>query len=117
MSSHRRQFSPILAQPKATYETTMPRNRWVEVLVDSPGTQSESQNQKLYTYKLPADLEVKPGDILSVPFGAQVLGAIAIRLLEQPPENLATEKIRDVEEVVASGFFPTHYWELLKRIS
>lgn len=117
MSSPSWQFSPILAEPKATYETTMPTNRWVEVLVDSPGTQEESQNQKLYTYRLPADLEVKPGDILSVPFGAQVLGAIAIRLLEQPPANLASEKIRDVEEVVTSGFFPTHYWELLKRVS
>ncbi|MFB2838315.1 primosomal protein N', partial [Floridanema evergladense] len=117
MSSPRWQFSPMLAEPKATYETTMSRNRWVEVLVDSPGAQEESQNQKLYTYRLPEDLEVKPGDILSVPFGAQVLGAIAIRLLEHPPGNLATEKIRDVEEVVTSGFFPTNYWELLKKVS
>ncbi|MFB2880352.1 primosomal protein N' [Floridanema aerugineum] len=117
MSSSRWQFSPTLAEPKATYETTMPRNRWVEVLVDSPATQEESQNQKLYTYRLPGDLEVKPGDILSVPFGAQVLGAIAIRLLEHPPANIAIEKIRDVEEVVTSGFFPTNYWELLKKVS
>ncbi|OKH40953.1 primosomal protein N' [[Phormidium ambiguum] IAM M-71] len=117
MSSPRWQFSPILAEPEATYETTTLQNKWVEVLVDAPGRQEESENQKLYTYRLPAELEVKPGDILSVPFGAQVLGAIAIRLLEQPPGNLATEKIRDVEEVVASGFFPTNYWELLKRVS
>ncbi|MFB2935306.1 primosomal protein N', partial [Aerosakkonemataceae cyanobacterium BLCC-F154] len=117
MSHPHWQFSPILAEPKVTYETTTPRNRWVEVLVDSPATQSDSQNQKLYTYRLPEDLQVEPGDILSVPFGAQVLGAIAIRLLEHPPGNLAAEKIRDIEEVVASGFFPTNYWELLKRIS
>jgi len=117
MSSPRWQISPILAEPEATYETTTLQNKWVEVLVDAPGRQEESENQKLYTYRLPAELEVKPGDILSVPFGAQVLGAIAIRLLEQPPGNLATEKIRDVEEVVASGFFPTNYWELLKRVS
>ncbi|PSB67989.1 hypothetical protein C7B61_03240, partial [filamentous cyanobacterium CCP1] len=44
------------------------RPQWVEVLVDCPGTQG------LYTYRIPPDLEIQPGDILSVPFGSQQVG-------------------------------------------
>ncbi|MCL1464145.1 primosomal protein N' [Argonema galeatum] len=113
----------VLAEPGASYETNSPQNRWIEVLVDSPGTQSEAQDrenapsQKLYTYRLPPDLQVSPGDILSVPFGAQQVGAIAIRLLDRPPADLPSEKIRDIEDVVTQGFFPPAYWNLLNRLS
>lgn len=113
----------ILAEPGAFYGTNSSDSKWIEVLVDCPGTLSDAedrqnlQNQKLYTYRLPPDLEVNPGDILSVPFGPQQVGAIAIRLLDQPPPDLATAKIRDVEEVVCSGFFPSDYWDLLNRLS
>lgn len=113
----------ILAEPAASYETNSLGSRWIEVLVDAPSTLSDvrgqeiAQTQKLYTYRLPSDLEVKPGDILSVPFGSQQVGAIAIRLLDRPPSDLATDKIRDVEEVVSSGFFPSTYWELLNKLS
>ena len=47
---------------------------WVQVLVDCPGAQG------LYTYEIPFDLVVRVGDILSVPFGAQQVGAIALIL-------------------------------------
>jgi len=118
MSNPSRMLSkPILAEPKAFYETAAPRNRWVEVLVDCPGTQEEPEPQKFFTYRLPPELEANPGDILSVPFGAQVLGGILIRFLEQPPQDLSPEKIREVEEVVSCGFFPSAYWELLNRVS
>jgi primosomal protein N' (replication factor Y) len=81
---------------------------WVEVLVDCPGAQG------LYGYEVPADLEVQPGDILSVPFGAQQIGAIAVRLLDQRPE---VESLRRVEEVVCRGFFPPTYWQLLHQVA
>lgn len=54
---------------------------------------------------------------MSVPFGAQQLGAIAIRLLAQPNIDLAPEKIREVEDIVSVGFFPSVYWELLNRVA
>ncbi|NJN04906.1 MAG: DEAD/DEAH box helicase, partial [Leptolyngbyaceae cyanobacterium RM1_1_2] len=83
---------------------------WVEVLVDCPGAQG------LYTYQLAADLEVSPGDILSVPFGSQQLGAIAVRLLSELPQQLRSSQIRTVDTFVA-GFFSPAYWQLLERLA
>ncbi|MEA5566714.1 primosomal protein N' [Anabaena sp. UHCC 0399] len=93
------------------YRTSTNRNRYVEVLVDCPG------NTGLFTYRLPAQLEIQPGDILSVPFGAQQLGAIAVRLLSQPNIDIPLEKIREVEDVVSSAFFSSAYWELLNKVA
>ncbi|MEH2264702.1 primosomal protein N' [Nostoc sp.] len=105
-------LSPLMvAQASESYHSGTTLNRWVEVLVDCPGSTG------LFTYRLPAQLEIKPGDILSVPFGAQQLGAIAIRLLAQPNIDLAPEKIREVEDIVSVGFFPSAYWELLNRVA
>lgn len=84
---------------------------WVEVLVDCPGAQG------LFTYRLEAGLAVQPGDILSVPFGGQQVGAIAIRCPPSLPETVAIEQVRPVEAVVQSGFFPPFYWELLHRVA
>ncbi|MBG1267076.1 primosomal protein N', partial [Nostoc sp. WHI] len=101
----------VVAEPSESYKLGATLNRWVEVLVDCPGSTG------LFTYRLPAQLEIKPGDILSVPFGTQQLGAIAIRLLAQPNVDLPPEKIREVEDIVSVGFFPTAYWELLNRVA
>ncbi len=101
----------MVAEPRESYQLNTNVNRWVEVLVDCPGSTG------LFTYRLPAQLEIKPGDILSVPFGAQQLGAIAIRLLAQPNVDLPPEKIREVEDIVSVGFFPSAYWELLNRVA
>jgi primosomal protein N' (replication factor Y) len=101
----------IVAEPGELYQPQTRVNRWVEVLVDCPA------NSGLFTYRSPDQLEIKPGDILTVPFGAQQLGGIAIRLLTQPNTDLPPEKIRDVEDVVSVGFFPSSYWELLNRVS
>jgi primosomal protein N' (replication factor Y) (superfamily II helicase) len=118
MSTPRLSFkASVLAEPRASYETGSPTERLIEVLVDTPAPQEEIQNQKLYTYRVPPELEVQPGDILSVPFGVQQVGAIAIRFLNQLPPDLPAEKIRDVEDVVSAGFFPPLYWELLNRVS
>ena len=100
----------LVAEPKASYQLGV-NQRWIEVLVDCQWAQG------LYTYRLPAQLVVQPGDILSVPFGSQQLGAIAIRLVDQPPAALDPGNIRDVEEVVSVGFFPSAYWELLNRVA
>lgn len=99
----------IAAEPQGNYQTSA--EQWVEVLVDFPGTQG------LYTYSVAPDLEVQPGDIVSVPFGMQVTGGIAIRLLTSPPADLAPQRIREVDDVITSGFFPHTYWQLLARIA
>ena len=83
---------------------------WIEVLVDCPGAQG------LYTYGLPADLTIQAGDILSVPFGAQQVGAVAIRLLAERPDS-APASIRPISEVVSRAFFPAGYWNLLDRVA
>ncbi len=100
-----------VAEFGGAYQDSITTRQWVEVLVDCPGATG------LFTYRLPAQLEVKSGDILSVPFGAQVVGGIAIRLLDQPPVDIPVEKIRNIEDVVSSGFFKSVYWELLNKVA
>ncbi|MBW4648020.1 MAG: primosomal protein N' [Kastovskya adunca ATA6-11-RM4] len=105
------QVGLVLAEPGESYQSGSTIERWIEVLVDCPGT------QELFTYRLPADLQVRPGDILSVPFGAQQLGAIAIGLVDSPPPGLDPSKIKEVEDVISAGFFPAFYWQLLERVA
>ncbi|HYW18808.1 MAG TPA: primosomal protein N' [Nodularia sp. (in: cyanobacteria)] len=100
----------VVAEPGETYQAENV-NRWIEVLVDCPGTTG------LFTYRLPTQLKIKLGDILSVPFGTQKVGAIAIRLLTEVNIDLPPEKIKEVEDIVSEGFFPTTYWELLNRVA
>jgi primosomal protein N' (replication factor Y) (superfamily II helicase) len=101
----------VLAEPGASYQSGRSQNQWVEVLVDCPGTQG------LFTYRIPSDLSVNPGDVVSVPFGAQQMGAIAIRLVDSPPPDLAPDKIREIDDVISTGFFPASYWRLLERVA
>ncbi len=100
-----------VAEPGGSYQSPAKLPEWVEVLVDCPGCSD------LFTYKIPAQLAIKPGDILSVPFGATQVGAIAIRLLTEPNLDIPLEKIREVEDVVSEGFFPAGYWTLLNRVA
>ncbi|MBW4597489.1 MAG: primosomal protein N' [Brasilonema angustatum HA4187-MV1] len=104
-------FPLIVAEPGQSYQPEKLVNRWIEVLVDCPG------GSGVYTYRLPNHLEVKPGDILSVPFGTQLLGGIAIRFVTQPPVDLPIEKVRNVEDIASVGFFASNYWELLNRVA
>ncbi|MCV3216435.1 primosomal protein N', partial [Plectonema radiosum NIES-515] len=101
----------VVAEPGNSYESGRVVERWIEVLVDCPGSSG------LFIYRLPPQLLCQPGDILSVPFGAQQLGALAIRLLTQPSADIPREKIRDVEDVIHSGFFQDNYWTLIERVS
>jgi primosomal protein N' (replication factor Y) (superfamily II helicase) len=84
---------------------------YVEVLVDCPG------HTGLLTYRVPAQTPISPGDILSVDFGAQQVGAIAIRLTATPPSDLLPHQIREVVEVVSDSLFPPGYWALLERVA
>jgi primosomal protein N' (replication factor Y) len=83
---------------------------WVEVLVDCPGAQG------LFTYRLEG-LQVQPGDILSVPFGPQQIGAIAIRTTPHLPPDLVLSQVRAVDAVIQVGFFPVAYWQLLQQVA
>ncbi len=116
----------VAAESGASYGNDQPPSRptvraqWIEVLVDSPfrgAGDSAGEQNKLFTYRLPPELAVQPGDILSVPFGSQQVGAIAIRFISQLPPDLEPAKVKDVEDIVSSGFFASTYWELLDRTS
>lgn len=108
----------IASELKSPYSVLTPQTRWLEVLVDCSGIQNtEKEELKLYTYSVPSDLSIQPGDILSVPFGSQVIGGIAIRFVNSLPEKLTEAQIREVEDVVTSGFFGATYWDLLHRVA
>ena len=100
-----------VAEPSKDYGSAQLLPQWVEVLVDFPGVQG------LYTYRIPSDLTVQSGDIVSVPFGMQITGGIAIQLLDSPPADLDTSRIRPLEDVITSGFFPSTYWTLLGKVA
>ena len=84
---------------------------WVEVLVDCPGATG------LYTYRAPVDLAVCAGDIVSVQFGAQQVGAIAIRSLSALPDGLNPSSIKPIESIINRAFFNKEYWHLLIRVA
>lgn len=121
-------LSPRVAEPAGTYEgagasfSPHSRDRWIEVLVDVPfdvslqNTEEETE-ERLYTYRVPEDLAVQPGDILAVPFGFQQLRAIAIRLTEQLPDHLTPDRIKDVEEIICKGFLTPQYQALLNQVA
>ncbi|GAB4535188.1 MAG: primosomal protein N' [Pleurocapsa sp.] len=100
----------IAAEPTNSYQTDI-TPQWVEVLVDCPGVQG------LYTYSLPSDLVVRSGDIVSVPFGMQIMGGIVVRLLRSIPTGIEISSIRPIDDVITSGFFLPSYWQLLQRVA
>jgi primosomal protein N' (replication factor Y) len=109
--SSRKTVVTCVAEPTRLYQTESDRQQWVEVLVDCPGIQG------LYTYCLPPDLTLKPGDIVSIPFGAQITGGIVIKLCSSAPLDLEFNRIRPVEDVITTGFFPPSYWQLLQQVA
>ncbi|MGI0490404.1 primosomal protein N' [Alkalinema pantanalense CENA528] len=88
-----------------------PLTRWIEVLVDCPGAQG------LYTYGVPQGVEIAVGDVLTVPFGAQQVGAIVIRWVKSLPADLDPIQIRSIEAIVSRAFFPPTYWQLLNQVA
>jgi len=101
----------LVAEPKQEYLISSVQEQWVEVLVDFP------KMQGLYTYSMRSQMTVKPGDIVSVPFGKQIIGGIAVRLVYNLHSDLDPQKIRPIEDVIASGFFPDRYGELLQKLA
>jgi primosomal protein N' len=78
----------------------------VQVLVDCAGI------DRLLTYKIPEELTVRVGDILTVPLGARYVGAIAVNL-DNHLDNSEYE-LKDVYSVVNTGLFPSDFWQILK---
>ncbi|BDM83254.1 primosomal protein N' [Acaryochloris marina] len=102
-----------MSTPKAP-PTVIPTSKgasFVEVLVDCPGT------DKLFTYRIPSDLNICPGDFLNVPFGARQVGAIAMRCLSDLPPELTTTRILSVVDVVCRNLFPPGYWQILEKVA
>jgi len=99
-----------LAEPviEYRYDNQVPQ-QWVEVLVDCVYAEG------LYTYQNKPDILIKAGDIVSVPFGNTIVGGVVVRILSQQPDNLDSSQIKEIDDIVSSGFFPPHYWELLER--
>ncbi len=85
--------------------------RWVNVLVDYGGLPAE------YTYVVPEHLPVQAGDIVTVPFRYQSIGAIALSLAPTPPAHLVPDQIRAVEGIVEQRFFAPSYWALLQQLA
>ncbi|NJL99409.1 MAG: primosomal protein N' [Synechococcaceae cyanobacterium SM2_3_2] len=84
---------------------------WLEVWVDAP------QGGGCYTYGLGEFSEVQPGDIVTVPFGSQMVGGVALRRVEQLPEGMSPERVRPIADVVGSGLLPPTFWPLLERVA
>jgi primosomal protein N' (replication factor Y) (superfamily II helicase) len=60
---------------------------------------------------------VRLGDVLSVPFGPQQVSGIAIAIGVELPEDLPPEKIKPIQAILSSGFFPEGYWPLLEQVA
>ena len=70
---------------------------FVEVAVDF----SDGDRLRTYTYAVPEDLTVQPGDLLWVPFGYRPIQGIALSV----SETCGTDNVRDIDSVVDGGPF------------
>ncbi len=84
-------------------------DRFVSVLVDSAWIKD------LLTYRIPEDVDVHIGDILSVPLGDRQVGAIALQISMISPIADKETEIKSINSVVSSGIFPKTYWQMLIR--
>ena len=103
--------SLLVAEPRSFYIVEPSSPQWIEVLVNSPW------GQELCIYSISPDLMVQPGDIVSVPFGKQIMGGIAIRYANSIPEYLNHDQVKAIDDVITSGFFTKNYFQLLERVA
>lgn len=89
--------------------TSINRDRYVNVLVDCIGIDD------LLTYRIPEDVDLQVGDILSVPLGNRQVGAIALQISDTSPVKDAETEIKSISTVISSGIFPKTYWQMLTR--
>ncbi|MFQ3614133.1 MAG: primosomal protein N', partial [Cyanobacteriota bacterium] len=85
--------------------------RWLEVWVDHPHLGG------CFTYRVPQEWDPQPGDVLSVPFGQQMAGAVALGWRSDLPEGVDPQSIREIEAVVAKGILPSEFWPLLQQVA
>lgn len=85
--------------------------RWLEVWVDHPHLGG------CFTYRVPEEWDPQAGDLLSVPFGQQMAGAVALGWRSDLPEGVDPQSIRDIEAVVAKGILPSEFWPLLQQVA
>ncbi len=85
--------------------------RWLEVWVDHPHLGG------CFTYRVPEGWEPEAGDLLSVPFGQQVAGAVALGWRSELPTGVDPQSVREIEAVVAKGILPKDFWPLLQRVA
>ena len=69
------------------------RMKFVEVAVDVP-----TQPGRTFSYRIPDDLSVTPGQLVRVPFGARTLQGIVFSLA--PHSQVADEETKDIASVV-----------------
>ncbi|MDJ0730028.1 MAG: primosomal protein N' [Crocosphaera sp.] len=103
--------SLLVAEPRSFYIVEPSSPQWIEVLLNSPW------GQELCIYSIPPDLMVQPGDIVSVPFGKQIIGGIAIRYTNSLPEYLNDNQVKAIDDVITSGFFTQNYFKLLEKVA
>ncbi len=85
--------------------------RWLEVWVDHPHLGG------CFTYRVPQEWDPEAGDLLSVPFGQQTVGALALGWRTDLPPGVDPQSIREIEAVVAKGILPQEFWPLLQRVA
>ncbi len=85
--------------------------RWLEVWVDHPHLGG------CFTYRVPQGSDPEAGDLLSVPFGQQMAGAVALGWRSHLPEGVDPQSVREIEAVVAKGILPREFWPLLQRVA
>ncbi|CAN1212322.1 primosomal protein N' [Tumidithrix helvetica PCC 7403] len=90
----------VASQPHQTPE-------FVQVLVDCIGI------EELLTYRIPAEMTVQIGDILSVPLGNRHVGAIALHFPNQQELAEFTGETKAIAAIVSTGMLSPKYWELL----
>jgi primosomal protein N' (replication factor Y) (superfamily II helicase) len=90
-------------------DTQSCQQQLVQVLADCPGIEG------LLTYAIPAGMTIAVGDILTVPLGNRYVGAIALSFTAALAQMEFEGEIKPVSEIVSTGIFPPHYWEMLVR--
>lgn len=111
----------LVAEPVSGYTCQSSGERLVEVLVDHQAATFETvsdghKTTGLLTYRVPSTLDVKRGDIVSVPVGKnnESVGGVVVGFTTQTPTDF---EIKNIEDVVQKDFFPNSYWVLMEKVS
>jgi len=82
---------------------------YAEVSVNTPAS-----GHGLFSYSIPADLEVKPGQAVWVPFGSRLIQGIVVSLSQLP----SVENVRPIESIIQNvPPLPSAHLELAQWIS